>query len=43
MRFMNKHKKHKSTNDNRGKIPNTRPRKRLGYKTPLEVLSKFFE
>jgi len=23
MRFMNKHKKHKSTNDNRGKIPNT--------------------
>lgn len=23
MRFMNKHKKSKSTNDNRGKIPNT--------------------
>lgn len=23
MRFMNKHKKHKSTNDNIGKIPNT--------------------
>ena len=22
---------------------NNRPRKRLGYKTPLEVLSKFFE
>ena len=24
-------------------VINNRPRKRLGYKTPLEVLSKFFE